>query len=945
MKFLYPIIIALFISNVSFSQRYQIKGKLIDISDKTPQVGVVVSLINTSDTLNRSAMVSDTSGSFIFINIKPGNYFLQTDLIGYKTMRKPLIVNNSNIDLSVLLLETDTKMLKEVKVEGLEVRSKQKGDTTEFNARAFKVNPDANVQDLITKMPGVTVEGGTVKAQGEEVKKILVDGKEFFGNDISMALKNIPADAIDKVQVFDRVNEQSRLSGFNDGNTEKSINITTKPGMSNGQFGRVYAGYGTDDRFSLGGNYNSFDKKRRISLVGQSNNINQQNFSSQDLAGISSGGSGGGSPRGGMGGGPGRGGPGGGGPANNFMVGQQGGINTTHAYGINYSDSWGKKINVTGSYFFNRTGNATAGIVKRFYYLPNGTNQYFNQDNIGASTNDNHRFNARLEYNPDTNNSITITPQVSFQKNYSESRTIGKTTLTNESLLNSTNNTFQANTKAFNLSNNLLYNHKFVKRGRTYSVNLGTSLNTRDADNALRAANVFYRLLTDSTQLIDQQAISTTKGYNLNTNISYSEPLGKNGSLQISYNPSWNKNNSEQLTRKFETLTQAYSRLDTNLSNKFLNNIITHSAGLTYRYKAKKYNFNIGANYQTVHLYSEATFPKVLTVNKYFENLLPTAMYQYTFDNKASLRLFYRTNTNAPSVTQLQNVINNTNPLSLVAGNPNLVQEYAHFLMMRYNISNVEKGKSFFIFMGGGATVNYIANSSMIAQKDTLLNQGILLNRGSQLSKPVNVDGFWNFRSFTTYSMPIKFLKSNLNLNSGFNYTTTPGMINETLNKVDNYNINGNIGLGSNISQKIDFNISYSPNYSIIKNTIQPKLNNNYYFATASIRANWLPWKGLVLSTDVNNTIYTGLGAEFNQNFWLWNAGLGYKFMKSRMAEIRLTVFDLLDQNNSAGRMVTETYTEDNRTQVLRRYFMLTLTYNIKKFAGAKLEGTAAPKP
>ncbi|TAH24532.1 MAG: TonB-dependent receptor [Cytophagales bacterium] len=942
MKHILAVFLILGVHFFTFAQFSNIKGTLVEEASQTAFTGSVIMLTNTADTLKKIAVLSDSSGKFSFVKVPYGNYRLKTEFIGYKSFEKTISAFSENIEIPVISLQTDPTTLKEVQVEGLEVRSKQKGDTTEFNAKAFKVNPDANAQDLVSKMPGVTIEGGTVKAQGEDVKKILVDGKEFFGNDVQMALKNLPADAIDKVQVFDRMNEQSRLTGFNDGNTEKSINITTKPGMGNGKFGRVYAGYGSDDRFSLGGNYNSFDKKRRISLVGQSNNINQQNFSAQDLAGISGGNSG----RGGMGGGGGgmrRGGPPGGGPESNFMLGQQGGINTTNAYGINYTESFGKKINLSGSYFFNQTENFTQGIQKRIFYLPDGTNQFFDQNNNNNSINYNHRANARLEYNIDSSNSITLTPQISFQKNIAENQTNGKTTLNQETNINNTSNTFKSTNQAFNFSNNLLFNHKFAKPSRSYSISIGTSLNNRTTENGLNAKNVFFKTLSDSTQLIDQRANLDNKSVNLNTNISYSEPIGKTGALQFSYAPSINKNNASQFTNNFEPTSQNYTRLDTNLSNQFINNILTHSGGLTYRYKGKKASFNIGANYQTLHLTSEASFPRPIAVNKYFDNVLPTAMYQYTFDSKANLRLFYRTQTNVPSVSQLQNVVNNSNPVALIAGNPNLVQEYNHFLMMRYNISNVEKGRSFFIFMGGGGTKNYIANSSFIAPTDTILQQGVLLNRGSQLSKPVNLNGFLNFRSFVNYSMPIKLIKCNINFNAGYNFTQTPGLINQIENKIKNYNINSTLGIGSNISQKIDFNLAYNPNYTIINNTLQPQLNNNFYFANTSLRINILPWKGLVLNTEIVNTVYTGLGAAYNQNFWLWNAAIGYKFLKSQLAEIRLSVFDLLNQNNSAGRIVTEAYTEDNLTQVLRQYYMLTFTYNIKKM-GSKPTDTPKEK-
>jgi hypothetical protein len=408
--------------------------------------------------------------------------------------------------------------------------------------------------------------------------------------------------------------------------------------------------------------------------------------------------------------------------------------------------------------------------------------------------------------------------------------------------------------------------------------------------------------------------------------------------LQVSYKPSWDRNVADQVTNRYNPITFQYNTLDTNLSNKFNNNIFTNSGGLAYRFNQKKYNFNFGLDYQVLELSSKSVYPKTFEVNKKFNTFLPNARYEYKFENKSAIRFFYRTQTQTPNMVQLQNVINNTNPLAIVTGNPNLVQQYNHFVMTRYNISNLEKGRTFFLFMGGGGTANYIANSSLVAKKDTLLAQGISLNKGSQLSKPVNLSGYRNFRSFMNYSMPIKFIKCNLNLNGGFSYTATPGLVNEVKNKINNYNFNSTVGIGSNISTKADFYISYSPNYTIVSNSLQPQLNSNFFTSSTNLKGNLMPYKGLVLTSDITNTIFTGLGENFNQNFWLWNAGIGYKFLKSQQAELRLTVFDLLNQNNSSGRTVTEIYTEDNRTQVLRRFYMLTFTYNIKHFPNKKAE-------
>jgi hypothetical protein len=349
----------------------------------------------------------------------------------------------------------------------------------------------------------------------------------------------------------------------------------------------------------------------------------------------------------------------------------------------------------------------------------------------------------------------------------------------------------------------------------------------------------------------------------------------------------------------------------------------------------------LGLNYQHLDLTGKQLFPSTFIIKKPFDNLLPIASFQYNFSKSANIRFFYRTNTNVPSINQLQSVIDNSNPQLLSSGNPNLRQEYSHYFVTRFGKTNVAKMRSIFAFLSGGHTADFIGNSTLIADSTMLLVDGVVLNRGSQLAMPVNQDGQWNLRSFATYAIPVKIIKCNLNLNVGFNYSRTPGLVNQRTNLSNNYNLNSGVVLSSNISQKIDFTIAYTGNFNTVKNSIQPMLDNNFVSHLTGAKFNWMPWKGLVLTTDFTYTQYSGLANAFNQGIVFWNAGIGYKFLKNKLAEIRLTGYDLLKQNNSIVRTVTETYIEDNQTQVLQRYFLITFTYNIRKF-GVK---PTTPKP
>ncbi|MEM9986132.1 MAG: TonB-dependent receptor, partial [Bacteroidota bacterium] len=358
-----------------------VQGQILGPDDQPIEgAGVVMTL--RSDPTQRQGIFSDGNGNFRFRGLNPGDYQLKISAIGFDTLSQTVKIESGFNRLGRLTLSERTYTTDVVQIEGQEAMAQQKGDTTQYNASAFKTNPDANAEDLIRKMPGITVDGGRVNAQGEQVRQVLVDGKPFFGNDPNAALKTLPADVIQKIEVFDQESEQSQATGFDDGNTTKTINIVTKPETRNGQFGRGYAGAGYEDVYKAGLNWNSFQGDRRISVVGQTNNINIQNFAEEDLLGVSSAGQGR-RRRPWEGGGAGA-------DVNDFLVGQRNGIATTHAGGINYSDEWGDKIEVNASYFINYSDNQALTNLDRVYFVEGDSGLVYRELDTSRSVNLNH---------------------------------------------------------------------------------------------------------------------------------------------------------------------------------------------------------------------------------------------------------------------------------------------------------------------------------------------------------------------------------------------------------------------------------------------------------------------------------------------------------------------------------------------------------------------------
>lgn len=938
-------LLVLFLVAVIVSAHAQsIRGKLLDLVDNKPLAGATISLTSLRDSTQINNVVSDSSGVFRFTQLAKDSFFLKVHFIGYEDYKQIVASSDSIavVDLGTLFIPKTTVQLGDVTIESKIPPTQQKGDTVQYNASQFKVNPDATTEDLIKKMPGITVDrDGTVTAQGEQVKKVTIDGREFFGDDATAALRNLPSEIVDKIQVFDKLSDQAQFTGFDDGNTTKSLNIVTKSGIKNGQFGRIYAGYGTDERYAAGGNMSFFKGNRRISIVANLNNINQQNFGSQDLLGVTSSGSGG---RGGgnfggggnRGGGGGRGGGGnyGGGGTANFLVGQQSGISKTNAIGLNFGDTWGKKVEVTGSYFFNNANNGNVQSLSSQTTLPDNTILFTDQNSRSVSNNYNHRINLRLEYKIDSFNTLLITPNLSFQNNRSMSFSNGASYYDNGDTANTSVANNSANRKGYNIRNNILYRHAFSKRGRSISFNFGTSLNQNDGDSYTSSVNRFFKAgIPEPDSIQNQFSDNNTNGYTISGNVAYTEPVGKMGQLQFNYSPSYSKNKADQQTYSFDPVDAKFSSFDTSLSNRFNSTTMTQNGGVNYRVGNRDKQFMVGLSVQNSRLQSDRIFPTLTSVDQTFTNVLPNMMFRRKLSPRSSLNIMYRASTNFPSVTQLQDVVNISNPLRVSSGNPDLKQSYTHFLSGRYTFTNTLKGQSLFANIFLQAADNYISNAIFInPDADSVIGQGNVLKAGSQLTKPVNLNGYKSFRSFFTYSMPIKFIKSNLNLNAGYSYSKLPGLANYVKSFTNNSTFSTGIVIASNINEFVDFNLSYNANFNNAKNELQPSNNSKYINQSAGIQMNLLTKTGWFLQNDINNQSNSGLSDGFNQSFWLWNAAIGKKFLKSKAGELKLSVFDLLKQNQSIVRTVTENYIEDSRSEVLQQYFMLTFTYSLKNF-------------
>jgi len=927
-KYIFTFLSLVFVINTTLGQELKLTGTLINQTDNDILIGATMKLTQKRDTTKFKYTTSGTKGEFSFQQLTRGRYKLEITYVGFENFTQEFMVNENTNNIGVLRLKPAAQNLGSVEITGIAARAEQKGDTTQYNAGAFKVTQDATTEDLVKKMPGITIENGTIKAHGEDVKKILVDGKQFFGDDPSVTLKNLPAEVVDKIQVFDRLSDQAAWTGFDDGSGQKTINIITRNAKNVGQFGKFSAGYGTDDRYLLGANINFFNGQRRISLLGMSNNVNQQNFSADDVMGSGSGGRQQGMPGGGRSGGS----------FGGSQMGPQSGIFSTHAIGGNYTQSWGTKLVVNGSYFLNLGKSSTDRQVNRQYIMGGETNQYYNEISTSGTDNTNHRMNMRIEYNPDSTNSFMLSPRFNYQVNTSNSYlgaiTYSDKELTPANMLNKSTNNNNGGTDGYNFNNEFLYRHKFNKKGRTFSVNLTSGLSNRYRDNYTFSISDYYvQKFGNKNDSIQQYGKSLTTGINLSSNVVYTEPLGKNSQLQLSYNVAWSQNDNDKKTYNYVNRYQDYTSLDTLLTNQYDNGYLTHRIGGGYLYQTEEVNLNVGLNYQYAALKGNTSFPYMDSTSKSFSTVLPNIMLNYKFSKLTNLRFSYRASTNAPSIGQLQKVVDNSNPLLLSTGNPGLKEETRHFVMSRFSHSNAAKTMNLFTMLFAQKTQNYIGNSTLLASRDTVIF-GKPINKGTRLTIPENLKGSWNGRLLVTIGFPIKPIKSNLNFNTGVSYNKLPSMINAKENFSNTYGLNVGTVLSSNISEKLDFTLTYNINYNLVENSIQPELNNNYFFQIGSAQLNWEFWKGFFIQNSITYQNYNGISAKITDQYTLWNFNLGKRIFKKKTGEIKLSCYDLLDQNKSLSRNVTDTYIEDSNTQVLSKYFILSFTYNLRNFNG-----------
>ncbi len=879
------------------AQKVTLSGTVVDATTNAPMPGATI-LAEGSP-----GAISGQNGTFTISGLKLGvKNSIEVSFLGYKNAVIEYTPEKTNNKLNKpVQLTPESLNAGEVVVQGRAPIAKQMGDTVQYNADAFKVNPDATAADLVAKMPGMKVENGTPSQGGESITRIYVDGKSFFRDDPATALASLPADAIEGIQVFEELSDEAKFSGIDDGERTKTINIVTKAKRKDAYFGDYTVGYGTDNHYNVKANTNIFYDNHRLTVGFGLNDINQPATSGGRFYGAFG----------------------------------RSGLQTAAGVKLNYSGEFtnkkGYETNASIDYVFNNNKNdsynssvqdwnATSSFDTRRY-----TEEYKSNTNKFS-----HSLRANIESQLGANDRIIFRPNFSYttseENQITKMLTVQDGITTNDAITNQFDKS-----KSFKTGANFNWMHNFAPK-HTISLRANFSIAKDDASSIIEGNNNFLR----EDEWIDSLLNQNTDEYDIDNTIggrlSYTYKVGKNSSLMANYNVSYTWNDTDKKTYVYDPASGMLSTLDPNLSNIFARDYLTNSGGLGYNYRIKnKITFNVSANFQNATLQSRYTLPTDDIYDYSFNSVVANMRFDYYFTESRRLSMFFRGRPSLPSMSQLQNVVDNTNPLNVTVGNPNLKQSYNNMIGIVYFNTNIEKSNTTMLHAFFNSTANSFANDIRILDRDEIINN-VNIQQGAQVSSPVNIDGKWSFSSMFDYSVALPRIKSNISTGVRYSLSHTPSIYNGVKSITMSNGGGVDLALTSNISENIDFTVRSETNLTYSSGTNARK--TTYINERASVVFNWIFWKGFFINADYSyNFNWYSTGSPQN-NYNLLNAGIGKKFLKNQNAEIRISGFDLLNQAKSISYTVNDNYTQNVISNVLQRYVMLTFSYKFNTMKG-----------
>lgn len=890
---------------------FKIDGKVCDQSGE-PLASASIRILTPKDSTVVKGIVSDANGNFSFPNIKQGRFILEASYVGFSNKYQNISVTK-NLDLGTITLSENSIMLKETTVVGVKTAITVKEDTVEFNAESYRTAPNAVVEDLLKRLPGVEVgSDGSITANGKTVKKILVDGKEFFADDPKVASRNLPVNMVDRLQVVDRKSDLARITGVDDGEEETVINLTVKKGMHNGWFGNAEAGYGTDARYKGSFNVNRFWNGNQVTLLGGANNIDELAFTD--------------------------------GGAGRFMrFGGSNGITKSQATGINFNVGKDEKLRVGGNVMWSRSDRDTYQRTNRQYLMGSKSSSFSNSEKVSNNIGNNFRADFRVEWKPDSFNTVDFRPRVSY--NYSHSTSLDSSMTHNAldnglmgGLVNKSLNRQNSEGNSWEFGGELIYNHNFKqRRGRSLSTQIEYQLSNVRERSTDYSWNKFF-LLNDSIDLRDQFSDNHTWSNNFTTRITWTEPLGnvKNGNfLTFAYRMRVRWNNADKLTYDHPVtfpdgwdgtpVVGTEEILNTDLSSQFRNDYMNQDIRAGFKHVSKLWNIDAGLSLVPQRSKSIDLINNARNIERTVVNYAPYVRYRLKASKTRSMNLDYNGRTSQPSMTQLQPVPDISNPLNIIVGNPSLDPTFTHNLRMRFSDFKMEAQRSIMLMVMGSAEQNSIVSKTTYDA-----------STGGRTTTYENVNGVWNLRVMNMFSLPLWNKYWTFNNHLMLYYGNNIGFNNGLRNRSGSFNANESFGIAF---RPENFEIEFRPRYAIqkVKNTIQTTADRTVHNYGGGFNSTYISPIGITLSTDLNYTASKGYTTGYNQNLWMWNASISYGFMRNRAANLSLKAFDLLRQNQSIRFNPTANYIDQTETNTLGQYCMLTFSYKFNTFSGGSM--------
>lgn len=880
-----------------------VNGTVLDSASRQPVEAATISVFLLQDSSLVNYVLTNRKGQFQVKDIPLGKTcHLLVTCNGLKSYTQPFTITEDKSDTTLppIRLGKAVKELEEVTVVGMRPPMVIKKDTIEFNAGAFKTMPNAVLEDLVKQLPGVDIDkDGNLTMNGRKIEKITIDGKDFFGNDPQMALKNLPRSIIDKIQVADNKTRQAQFNKTTTGEENKVLNLTLKKDQNQGWFGRAFGGYGSEDRYEAGGNMNMFNTEKQISIIASANNTNRSSAGMGSF-GISN--------------------------AQSSLGGGGSGFTDNKTGGLNFSNVFSKKLTMASSYFYSRGFFENNTRTQRQYILAEDDLSIYDYHslNTNSNTNNNHRLNVSIDYRPDTMTNLYLNAAYGKMDGYSSSANDASSKGRTGTLLNTSINELNGTNNGNNIAAEFFIGRRFRKEGRSISLNLNYGSDIAKT-NEFNKGNIWLLKQdgTDSSNTLNQRSDLSNDNKNYGFSIGYSEPVVKDLSVLFRYNFRVSTGSSDKNTSRFNDGTNAYDIIDTALTDAFTSRTVVNYPDVSLNYtKDNKYRINAGFGMQWMR--QENTSRIQQDMDQRFTNIFPTASIAYQFSKTGELSFYYNGSSQQPSAQQLQPVPDNNNPLYIIMGNPDLQPAFSHNFSMSLRQT---KGTLYWY-----TAMNFSTTSNMIIT-ETYFDE---LRR--QVSRPLNMNGNYSASGNATVSKTWKSKDFTFRMNSslGGSYNRNMSRIDKQNIESKTYGVNARLFLTGTYKELLNLMPSYSvrfndSKYSVAQNQDASSIT---HLLTADFFINWP--KRLIIENNISYIYNSRIAPGFRKGVTSWNAAANYQLFRNKQGVLRFAIYDILQQNTNVNRTISQNYIQDVQVDVLQQYYQLSLLYTFQRFGGKK---------